>query len=157
MPSTEADAPLINPGSIDEPHIHVVAAVLWQSESRERFLIAQRPSGKHLAGFWEFPGGKVETGESARSALERELEEEVGIAVGKASPLMRVYYRYPERNILLDTWEVVSFRGSAEPREDQALKWIGLQEIEAYRFPPADRPILDAITNNATAGTRCCP
>ena len=157
MPSIEAEAPLINPGEIRDPHIHVVAAILWESASRERFLIAQRPQGKHLEGYWEFPGGKVETGESARDALGRELEEEIGVLVEQASPMMRVYYRYPERNVLLDTWEVGRFRGRTESREDQALRWIGVDEIGAYRFPPADRPILDAIASNATAGTRRFP
>ena len=157
MPSTEAEAPLVNPVTIDEPHIHVVAAILWQTESRKRFLIAQRPQGKHLAGYWEFPGGKVEDGESARDALERELEEEIGVLIEQASPLIRVYYRYPERNVLLDTWEVGRFRGKTESREDQALRWIGLGEIGTYRFPPADRPILDAIASNATAETRRSP
>ena len=111
MPSTEAEGPLVNPGEIHEPHIHVVAAILWESARRERFLIAQRPRGKHLEGYWEFPGGKVEDEEPVRDALGRELQEEIGIRIEKASPLIQVYYRYPERNVLLDTWEIERYRG----------------------------------------------
>ena len=157
MPSIEAESPLINPAEIDEPHIHVVAAILWQSEYRDRFLIAQRPAGKHLAGYWEFPGGKVEAGESVEAALARELEEEIGVQVERYSPLIRVYFRYPERNVLLDTWQVECFRGNVESREGQALNWIGLEQVDDYQFPPADRPILEAIANNATTGTRRSP
>ena len=157
MPSIEAETPLINPGEILEPYVHVVVAILWQSDARDRFLIAQRPSGKHLAGFWEFPGGKVEPGESVRGALDRELREEVGVVVMQAAPLMRVYYRYPERNVLLDTWEVDGFYGKAEAREGQLIKWIDLQEIGAHQFPPADHPILDAISHKVKAGTQYSP
>ena len=156
MPSTEAEAPQINPGEIREPHIHVVCAILWQSEACQRFLIAQRPPGKHLEGYWEFPGGKVESGETAREALGRELEEEIGIRVEQAKPLIQVYYRYPERNVLLDTWEVGSFQGEPDSRENQALLWIDLTEIDDYQFPPADRPILDVIASNETAETQRC-
>lgn len=148
---------MINPRRIDEPHIHVVAAIVWQTESRKRFLIAQRPPGKHLEGYWEFPGGKLEAGETPVRALERELEEEISIRVERAEPLMRVYYRYPQRNILLDTWEVTRFAGQLQGREGQALQWIGIAEIDNYRFPPADRPVLEAITNSATARTRRLP
>ena len=77
MPSTEADSPIINPTAIDPDHIHVVAAIIWQQDNPQpgqlNFLIAQRPKGKHLADYWEFPGGKLEPGESPWQALQREL------------------------------------------------------------------------------------
>ena len=145
MPNTVAESFLINPESIDEDHVHVVAAIVWQSAEQNRFLIAQRPAGKHLAGYWEFPGGKVEDGELVNRALARELEEEIGILVTEAAAYMQVYFRYPERNVLLDTWTVSAYRGEVRARENQALAWIGLDEIENYAFPPADEPILGAL------------
>lgn len=136
---------VVNPGSIDEPHVHVVAAIVWQPPRCGRFLIAQRPRGKHLQEYWELPGGKLERGESRWHALRRELVEEVGIEIERGSPYMQVYYRYPERNVLLDTWWVEHYRGDVVAREGQSIAWIRIGEIENYRFPPADIPILDAI------------
>lgn len=149
MPSTAADSVCIDPVSVDEDHIHVVAAIVWQSSQCDRFLIARRPSGKHLGGYWEFPGGKLEPGETPRQALERELREEIGIEVGEAEAFMKVYFRYPERNVLLDTWTVSSFSGEVGSRENQPLRWIGLREIATYDFPPADEPILEALQDAA--------
>lgn len=136
---------VVNPDAIAEPHVHVVAAIVWQPPRRGRFLIAQRPRGKHLEEYWELPGGKVERGESRWRALRREIAEEIGIELERASPYMQVYYRYPERNVLLDTWWVEGYRGEVVAREGQRIAWIGLDEIGTYRFPPADIPILDAI------------
>ena len=139
------DDAIVNPGAIAEPHVHVVAAIVWQALDSRRFLIAQRPRGKHLEAYWELPGGKVESGESRLRALRREIAEEIGIEVERASPYMQVYYRYPERNVLLDTWWVEDYRGDVVAREGQRIAWIDIEQIEAYRFPPADIPILDAI------------
>ena len=149
--------PVVNPVSIDEDHIHVVAAIIWNRLEPDRFLIAQRQKGKHLEGYWELPGGKLESGETAWQALQREITEEINIRVIAASPYMRVYFRYPERNILLDTWVVDDYQGEVEAREQQPIAWIGLNEIDRYRFPPADVPILDAIKCSATAETRRLP
>ena len=86
MPSTEADAnpvvkPIVNPGPIEEPHIHVVAGIIWSPQNDDRFLIARRQPGKHLENHWEFPGGKQEAGETPLVALKRELFEELSITV----------------------------------------------------------------------------
>lgn len=152
MRNTEADTPL----SIDEDHIHVVAAIIWNPD-HSRFLIAQRQKGKHLEHFWELPGGKLEADESPRQALRRELIEEINIEVIEAGPYMQVYHRYPERNILLDTWSVDEFRGEVRAREQQAITWIGPKEIDLYPFPAADIPILDAIKRSAKAETQHLP
>ena len=149
MPNTVADALRVNPGSIDEDHIHVVAAIVWQSSRADRFLIARRPEGKHLGGYWEFPGGKVESGENARRALVRELREEIGIEVLTAEAFMQVYCPYPERNVLLDTWIVTDYNGTPSAREKQVLDWISPEETGDYRFPPADLPILQALQRAA--------
>ena len=144
MPNIEAEVTLINPGPIKEDHIHVVAAVIW-NQSRDQFLIAKRQKGKHLENYWEFPGGKLEIEESPLQALKRELLEEISIVVTDAEPFMQVYHRYPDRNILLDTWKVNAFQGPVEAREQQQLTWISLDQVEQYLFPPADVPILDAL------------
>ena len=95
MPSTAADLLVVNPSTIEEDYIHVVAAVVWRREDGRQLLIAQRQKGKHLQDYWEFPGGKMETGESRWQALQRELEEEVGIRATAGEPFIQVYYRYP--------------------------------------------------------------
>lgn len=145
MPSTVADPPSVDPASIDEAYTHVVAGIIWQRDLQQRFLIAQRQKGKHLEDYWEFPGGKLEDGETPWQALQRELQEEVNIVPIRARPLLQVYYRYPERNILLDTWEIEEYRGEVAPLEQQLLCWIAVSEAEQYRLPPADIPIITAL------------
>jgi 8-oxo-dGTP diphosphatase len=157
MPNTEADKLVINPASIDEEHIHVVAAIIWKQGERRQFLIAQRQKGKHLQDYWEFPGGKLEPGESPWQGLRRELKEEIGVRPTGASPYMQVYYRYPDRNILLDTWVVDAYQGEVEPGEGQALLWVDSSQAGLYRFPAADIPIIEAIKNSEKAETRCFP
>jgi len=157
MPSTVADSPIVNPVSIDEDYIHVVAAIIWEQGDSQRFLIAQRQKGKHLQDYWEFPGGKLEVGESPRQALQRELQEEINILLTQASPYMRVYYRYPEQNILLDTWVVEEYRGHPAPGEQQLLRWIDVSQTDDYQFPPADIPIIEAIKSSAKAEIRRFP
>ena len=93
-------------------------------------LIAQRQKGKHLQDYWEFPGGKVEAGESRWQALQRELKEEVGVHAIRGEPFIKVYYRYPERNVLLDVWTVDRYSGEVSSREQQALRWIDLTQID---------------------------
>ena len=157
MPNTEADNLIINPTSILEDYIHVVAALIWNQSNREQFLIAQRQKGKHLEDYWEFPGGKLETTESPWQGLQRELSEEINIKPTSASPYMQVYYRYPQRNVLLDVWVVEAYRGEIEPREQQTIMWIDVTQTDKYRFPPADIPILEAIKNSERAETLRLP
>ncbi len=111
-----------------------------------RVLLAQRPPGGHLAGLWEFPGGKFEPGERRIDALERELREEVGIAVTRAAPLIRIIYHYPERSVDLDVWEVTEWKGDVRSAEGQPIAWVRVDELEQRPMPPADRPIIRAIT-----------
>ena len=148
MPNTEAETTLINPEQISEPHLHVVAAII-RNPDRSKILIAQRQKGKHLADYWEFPGGKLESNESPEFALQRELKEEINIDVSTAIPYLRVYHRYPEKNILLDCWEVTEFDGKVEAREKQALLWIGIDEIGSFEFPAADIPVLEKLKRAA--------
>jgi mutator protein MutT len=123
--------------------IHVVAAVLI--DARRRVLIAQRPAGKHLAGAWEFPGGKLEAGEAPAEGLERELREEIGIAITAPRPLMRLTHRYPHGEVLLDVWVVRRYRGRPRGLDGQALRWCDRAALAAADLLPADRPIPAAL------------
>ena len=145
MPNTGVERSLIDPAELGDNTIHVVAALLWRQDNSQDFLIARRQEGKHLAHYWELPGGKVEVDELPQQALQRELIEEISIKPVAPTQFMQVYHRYPDRNILLDTWMVDDYEGDVVPREQQALVWINCSQINAYRFPDADLPILDAL------------
>ncbi|HST26904.1 MAG TPA: Nudix family hydrolase [Rudaea sp.] len=123
--------------------IHVVAGIVRDEQGR--VLLAQRPPGKHLAGRWEFPGGKCEPGESPEHALRRELAEEIGIDTGAVEPLIAVPWHYPEKSVLLDVHAVRDWHGEAHGREGQALRWVGIEEMHALPMPPADKPVVTAL------------
>jgi mutator protein MutT len=123
--------------------VHVVAGVL--KDAGGAVLLAQRPPGKHLAGGWEFPGGKLEGGESRRAALARELHEEIGVEVRDARPLFSVTHAYPHRDILLDVWLVTGYRGVPSGLEGQTLRWCPPGDLPQADLLPADRPIVTAL------------
>ncbi len=123
--------------------VRVAAGVLRRSDGA--VLLAQRPEGKIAAGRWEFPGGKIETGEAARAALERELHEEIGVRVGAARPLLKLRHAYTERTVELDTWLVEAWDGEPQGLEDQALAWVQPDRIWDYDVLEADGPIVDAL------------
>jgi 8-oxo-dGTP diphosphatase len=110
-----------------------------------RVLIARRPAHVHQGGLWEFPGGKLEPGEDALAALARELQEELGIDVLSARPLIRIPYRYPDRQVVLDVWRVDSYAGSVHGREGQEIRWVPLAALADFEFPPPNRPIITAL------------
>jgi 8-oxo-dGTP diphosphatase len=120
--------------------MHVMAGVLLDGTGR--VLLAQRPAGKHLAGFWEFPGGKREAGETPLAALARELLEELGIHVRSAEALIRLPWRYGDRELLLDAWRVSSWRGEPRSLEAQPLQWLLPARVDPMILAPADRVIL---------------
>jgi 8-oxo-dGTP diphosphatase len=122
--------------------IHVVAAVIRNADNA--ILIAKRPADKHQGGLWEFPGGKVEAGESPQQALARELEEELGITPTVSHPLIRIAHDYPDKQVLLDVWQVSAFAGEPHGREQQPLRWVAPQELPAFAFPAANLPIITA-------------
>jgi 8-oxo-dGTP diphosphatase len=124
--------------------IHVLAGVI--RDARGRILLARRTAGRDLAGAWEFPGGKREPGEGPEQALVRELREELGIAVDATRPLISVPFRYPHKRILLEVREVTGYRGSPQGRERQALAWVAPERLPDYPMPPADRPVVAALT-----------
>jgi len=110
-----------------------------------RLLLAQRPPGKHLAGAWEFPGGKREPGESPLQALARELHEELGVTLRQAAPMVRIPWRYGDRTLLLDAWRVTHWEGEAQSMEGQALQWQPPATVDPAVLAPADRPLLQAL------------
>lgn len=122
------------------PLIQVACGVLQRADGA--VLLAQRPAGKIAAGFWEFPGGKIEPGESAAAALARELEEELGVVVRAARPLIRLRHAYSNRVVVLDTWLVTAFDGEPQSREGQALAWTALDAVAGYDTLPTVAPIL---------------
>jgi len=123
--------------------IHVVAGVLRDAQGR--ILLTERPFGKHLAGLWEFPGGKCEEGEAPVDALARELREEIGITVESARPLIGVPHAYPDKEILLDVWKVTAWSGTVHPCEGQRFSWVEPDALDGVSMPPADRPVLTAL------------
>jgi 8-oxo-dGTP diphosphatase len=125
------------------PFIHVVAGVVI--DAADRVLIAQRPAGKHMAGGWEFPGGKLEPGEERLAGLARELREELGITIATPRPLIRVRHAYPSREVLLDIWVVKRFSGEPRGLDGQALRWCTQDELAAAELLPADKPIVAAL------------
>ena len=123
------------------PLLLVAACVLLDGEGR--VLIAKRPEGRSLAGLWEFPGGKVEPGESPERALVRELAEELGIDIAAAdlTPLTFVSHAYPGFHLLMPLFVCRSWRGEARPHEGQELAWVKPSELVSYAMPPADEPL----------------
>jgi 8-oxo-dGTP diphosphatase len=109
-----------------------------------RVLIARRPEGKPLAGLWEFPGGKIETGETPEDALIRELAEELGITVRPAclAPLTFVSFRYDDFHLLMLLYVCRRWEGIVTPREGQALKWVRPERLREFPMPPADEPLI---------------
>jgi 8-oxo-dGTP diphosphatase len=123
--------------------IHVVAGALFDASGR--VLIAQRPPGKHMAGGWEFPGGKVEQGEEPFAALKRELHEKLGINIHEAAPLIAYEHQYPHRRVLLDLWVVTRYCGEPQPLDAPALQWVAVDELESAGLLEADRPMIGAL------------
>lgn len=129
-----------------QPHpvseIHVAVGVIHGPDGR--ILIARRPDHTHLGGFWEFPGGKLERGETVQDALRRELQEELAITATTSTPLIRIRHTYPEKQVLLDVWRVTRFSGQPEGLQGQALDWVHPNHLPDRSFPPANRPIMAA-------------
>lgn len=126
--------------------VHVAVAVLTvKGKFEKKVLIAKRPDHVHKGGLWEFPGGKVEEGEAVLEALSRELKEELAISVLDAEPFLEVRHDYPEKSVLLDVWEVTRFSGCAVGNEGQPVVWISVDQLNDYKFPEANRPILDEL------------
>jgi 8-oxo-dGTP diphosphatase len=138
---------LTGSGATPRPVILVVAAALYDVAGR--VLIAQRPAGKHLAGRWEFPGGKVGAGESERAALARELREELGIEVRAATPCMRLTHSYDDRDVELSLWCIERFSGTPCSLDGQRLKWVAPAQLAHEDLLEADQPFVQALRQRA--------
>jgi 8-oxo-dGTP diphosphatase len=138
-----ADTAAVTAAGRADARVRVVAAALWNHAGE--LLIAERPRGKPLAGRWEFPGGKVDGGESELEALRRELREELGVEVRAARHLMRVNATYPEREIELSLWIVEAFSGTPCALDGQRLKWVVPAALATEDILEADRPFIEAL------------
>jgi 8-oxo-dGTP diphosphatase len=123
--------------------IEVAAAVLQRPDGA--FLLAQRPAGKVYAGYWEFPGGKVEPGEPAAQALARELHEELGIEIGESFPWLTRVFTYPHGTVRLNFFRVHDWKGEPHPREQQAIAWQPAGAPSASPMLPANAPVLASL------------
>jgi 8-oxo-dGTP diphosphatase len=123
--------------------IEVAAAVIQRPDGA--FLLAQRPAGKVYAGYWEFPGGKIEPGEAADRALARELHEELGIEIGEAYPWITRVYAYPHGTVRLQFFRIFSWRNEPHPRENQAIAWQEAGAPMAAPMLPANAPVLRSL------------
>ena len=124
------------------PIVLVAAVALIDTDGR--VLLAERPEGKHLAGLWEFPGGKVQSGETPEAALIRELHEELGIDVHESclAPFTFASFAYPEFHLLMPLYVCRRWRGIVVPQEGQRLKWVRPAQLADYQMPPADKPLV---------------
>lgn len=130
-------------GETDRRPIEVAVGIVEDAEGR--VLIGQRPEGKAYAGYWEFPGGKIEPGESVAQALARELNEELGLQTEACAPLLTLVHRYPEYTVRLHIRRVDRFSGEAWSREAQQLAWVPKQELHTWKLLQADGPVVQAI------------
>ena len=128
MPSTGADR-----------RLDVAVGILVD---RDKVFITRRSPNSHQGGKWEFPGGKIEPGENALSALKRELKEELDIDVQGALPLLQIRHSYRDRDVLLDVWRITDYRGTPHGHEGQEARWISCADLPQLEFPEADWPIL---------------
>ena len=123
--------------------VRVAVGVIQDPQGR--ILIARRPEHVHQGGLWEFPGGKVDEGETLADALARELAEELSIEVRASEPLIDIRHDYPDKSVLLQVCRVTDFSGAARGNEGQPVRWVEPAALPDYRFPEANRPILHAI------------
>jgi len=122
--------------------IEVVAAIIRKDD---KILITLRPDNVHLARLWEFPGGKVEAGESLQMALRREIREELGIEIRVDDKLLTLDYDYPTRSVRLHFFYCAVIDGDAQPLKVADLQWVNPQDLGDYEFPPADAELINVL------------
>jgi mutator protein MutT len=123
--------------------VEVVAAVI---ERAGMFLITRRPAGSHLAGFWEFPGGKRDPGEPATGALAREIREELGVDASVGEPIATVDWSYPDKPVRISFFRC-AISGEPQPLLGQEMAWVAPGALGGYRFPPADAELIARLTS----------
>ncbi len=125
----------------------VLVAAVALIDADGRLLLARRPAGKAMAGLWEFPGGKVEPGETPEAALIRELDEELGIQTWTSclAPLFFASHAYPDFHLLMPLFACRKWQGAVTPREEQALAWVRPRDLRDFPMPPADLPLIPLL------------
>ncbi len=125
----------------------VLVAAVALIDADGRVLIAERPEGRSMAGMWEFPGGKIEQGETPEAALIRELHEELGIETWASclAPLSFASHAYPDFHLLMPLFACRRWQGIATPREGQRLRWVHARDLSRYPMPPADLPLIPIL------------
>ncbi|ACJ31398.1 Mutator MutT [Shewanella piezotolerans WP3] len=123
--------------------VHVAVGVI--ENSTQQILLAKRHAHLHQGDKWEFPGGKVEVGETTSQALIRELKEEVDLHVEMTTPMMEIHHDYGDKKVMLDIHWVRDFSGTAQGLEGQAVKWVAKQDLVNFEFPAANKAIVDKI------------
>ncbi|MBY6063869.1 8-oxo-dGTP diphosphatase MutT [Pseudidiomarina sediminum] len=123
--------------------VHVAVGVIEDTDGN--VFISKRHKALHQGDKWEFPGGKVEAGETVYDALVRELREECNIEVTAASPLTVIHHDYDDKRVVLDVWRVTRFTGEIEQKEGQEWLWVAPYALVAYPFPAANQPIIDLL------------
>jgi 8-oxo-dGTP diphosphatase len=121
------------------------------NDASGRWLVNCRPPGRPLAGSWEFPGGKLQPDEAPLAALKRELDEELGIEVLDADPVLALVHDYPDKRVRLDVWHVRRYRGQVTARDGQPLRWVTVAECRQLQLLDADWPIVERLPLLAAA------
>ena len=129
-------------GKNSKPHFNVTAALIWKNE---KILIAKRPKGSHFEGFWEFPGGKQEKGESLRECLEREILEELSMKVSAVQAFLTVSHEYTCKSISLHAFNCTPLEGDPKALDCEEIRWVEPAELLTFNFPPPDMRLIEAI------------
>jgi len=129
--------------------VWVAVGVIY--DPKQGYFICRRAAHQHQGGKWEFPGGKVEQTETVQQALTRELQEEIGIDVKAAKPLLVIEHSYSDKAVKLDVWLVTEFTGIAQSLEGLENRWVQLNELEQLDFPEANRPIINVLRQSAVS------
>lgn len=124
--------------------IHIVAGIIFNHDKSQVF-ITKRPDDKHKGGFWEFPGGKVEQGETIQQAMIRELEEEIGIITTEQQPFEHLEFDYVDKALKFDFIVVTQFEGEPYGKEGQQGQWVAVSTLNDYSFPEANVPIVERV------------
>ena len=122
--------------------IHVTAAILSKDG---KYLITKRPEGSHLAGLWEFPGGKRKDRETLETCLKREIREELGMDIRVGEPILTVQHEYEQMVVTLHFFRCTPMRGSPKALDGQEMKWVDPSEFQKYAFPPPDAKIIEHL------------
>jgi len=124
--------------------IDVVAGIIY-NPSKTEVLLALRKPEQHQGNRWEFPGGKIEAAETTANALQRELQEELGITTLASNPYCQIEHRYADKAVRLHFWQVTQFDGAPVGQENQALRWVPIKELAGVSFPEANQPVVERL------------